>query len=396
MTIPYSYIKEKINMCSMIFLTIATVFAASFISSITLFDFSFTDKITTGSISGAPYQEAFAIIDLDCSDVDSSKYGSCDTDVDRKEKGYKDCYVSLLDPLCISNQNTSVKNSLSRSEEAKISMDIEQLLRCGNEKCLNQSNNPELDGQPESLMVAAQDVNVQSLGSSEVDFDVDMNIEQKSNGKGQSNMFQDNIANQRFLILADDNAEVDADGRGKDARFEIKQKNDRCDDSYCLNNATQQYTMIASDFSEVDVSSNTGLKSIQRNNGCDDTNGDFTIQCVNESVGRLSIATSDNAFVKYDTLGSNDIYQTNNCDFGTFGCKNYGETTTAIGSIGTSQVNLDNTNKDIKQTNNCVNLNSNGIGPKPDQLGCLNTATVILAASSEDDGIINGMGSQTA
>lgn len=393
MKFPYSYTKDKFKRRSVVRMIIVTVFMISFISLVSLFGFQLNEKIS--SVGWGQFQEAYAIKDLDCSAVDSSKYGKCDTDTDRKEKGYKDCYVSLLDPLCISLQKTSVKNSLSSSEEAKISMDIEQLLRCGNEKCLNRSNNPNLNGQPESLMVAGQDVNVESKASSRVDFDIDMDIEQKSNGKGQNNIFQGNIAEQTFFVLADGNAEVDADGRGKDARFEIKQKNDRCDDSYCLNNATQQYAMLASGFSEVDVSSNTGLKSIQRNNGCDDTDGDFTIRCINESAGRLLIAASDNSLVKYDTLGSNDIYQTNNCDFGTFGCKNDAETTAAVGSLGTSQVNLDNTVQDVRQSNNCVNLNSDGIN-NGDGLGCLNFATLNLAAISEDDGKINAMGSQTA
>jgi hypothetical protein len=378
----------------MVFGTIATVLIVSFISSIVLFDFHLSNDIITSA--GMHYQQAFAINSLDCSDVDSSKYGRCDTDLDRKEKGYKDCYVSLLDPLCISIQKTSVKNSLSSSEEAKISMDIEQLLRCGNEKCINQSNDPALDGQPESLMGATQNVNVESKASSKVDFDVDLEIDQKSNGKGQNNMFQDNIANQEFFILADGNSVVDTDGRGKDVQFEIKQKNDKCDDTKCFNNANEEYNMIASDFSEIDVSSNTGLKSIQKNNGCDDTNGDFTIECSNISDQKLSISTLDDAFVKYDTLGSNDVYQTNNCDFGTFGCNNSAETTVAIGSIGTSQVNLDNTVQDLKQTNNCVNLNSNGINNGNDIYGCVNIAAVNLAAISEQDGSINGMGSQTA
>jgi hypothetical protein len=394
LTIPYLYAKEVVNVCAIVFLILAILFISSFVPSATLFHFDSINKIT--STNDGPYQQVFATKTLDCSDVDSSKYGRCDTDIDRKEKGYKDCYVSLLDPLCISLQKTSVKNSLSSSEEAKISMDIEQLLRCGNQKCVNQSNDPNVDGQPESLLVATQEVNVESKASSKADFDVDFEIEQKSNGKGQNNMFQDNIANQKFLILADDHSAVDADGRGKDVQFEIKQKNDRCNNTSCFNTANQGYNFIAADFSEIDVSSNTGLKSLQKNNGCDDNDGDFTIECSNVSNQILSIAAIDSAFVKYDSLGSNDAFQTNNCDFGIFGCKNSADTTVAIGSTGTSVVNLDNTVQDVKQTNTCVNLNSNGINNGDDKYGCLNIASVNLAALSAEDGRINGMGSQTA
>jgi hypothetical protein len=379
--------------CGIASLTVVILFISSFFA-LSLFHLDSSNKITSNIASN--YQKAFAVETLDCSEVDSSKHGSCHTDIDRKEKGYKDCYVSLLDPLCISNQKTSVKNSLSSSEEAKISMDIEQLLRCGNERCLNESNNPNLDGQPESLLVASQEVNVESKASSKVDFDVDFEIDQKSNGKGQKNMFQDNIASQQFFILADDHSAVDADGRGKDVQFEIKQKNDRCADTMCFNTANQGYNFIASDFSEIDVSSNTGLKSVQKNNGCVDNDGDFTIECSNISNQILSIAAVDNAFVKYDSLGSNDARQSNNCDFGIFGCKNSADITVAIGSTGTSLVNLDNTVQDVKQTNNCVNLNSNGINSGDDKYGCLNEASVNLAALSAEDGSINAMGSQTA
>ena len=57
------------------------------------------------------------------------------------------------------------------------------------------------------------------------------------------------------------NAEVDADGSGKDIQMVIEQLNDKCDDASCFNDyAHQRYFLEASGTSKIDVTSSQGFE----------------------------------------------------------------------------------------------------------------------------------------
>ena len=187
--------------------------AAVAIFSVLLVTFSVTSMQTIGFNNNnqgmALVQEANAQVDQD---IDQE--GDCNDD-----------------GICIASQSAAFNNINDNGDESeKVEQDILQILNCGDSDC-------EQFASPESILQASQDVDVDSLENSRVDFDVDMEIKQESDGEGQDNMFQNNYGSQLFRVLAEDTSTVDADGDGKDVRFTMTQTNDECDDSFCENNA---------------------------------------------------------------------------------------------------------------------------------------------------------------
>lgn len=272
---------------------------------------------------------------------------------------------------CIAAQNVIRSNAIvSSGEDVKIELDINQLLNCGDPDCLQFGNDPE------SQFTAHQLVQTASAGSSIVDYDVDMEINQESDGSGQDNMAQNNFGRQGFFIDASNTAKVLADGDGKDVRFTMTQTNDECDDSYCENKASQYYDLVASGNTKIDVTHNSGFNVEQTNNGCDDRDVDFEIDCTNYAEQGLDISTSGTGYasVFYDSKDpdddTNDIVQTNNCDFGDFDCYNEAYTYVDIGAVGTSKVHFDDVVQDVSQGNNCEDLFTDTINY--DDTGCGN------------------------
>ena len=82
-------------------------------------------------------------------------------------------------------------------------------------------------------------LSVDSFDDSVVDFDVDMKAKQQVDGKGQEPFEQELFSDQDFFITASDEAEVDADGDGKDIELITDQNNDKCDDATCNSGALQ-------------------------------------------------------------------------------------------------------------------------------------------------------------
>src|SRR5688500_18216294 len=76
-------------------------------------------------------QDAYA---LNCKQVDDRSNGRCDVSRDISEKHYRDC---IKDINCFATKTVNVQNTLSSSEQAKIDIDLQQLVNCGNEDCLN-------------------------------------------------------------------------------------------------------------------------------------------------------------------------------------------------------------------------------------------------------------------
>ncbi|HSF00960.1 MAG TPA: hypothetical protein VLA48_08715, partial [Nitrososphaeraceae archaeon] len=346
----------------------------------------FFSIFTMATISTVPIEDANA---LNCSQVDASSYGRCDIDRDISEEGFRDCVNNVN---CFATQTVNVQNTLRSSEEAKIHLDLEQYLNCGNPDCLN------VDNQQEAFNIANQRVAVTSAGSSVVDFDVDAHMNQRSDGEGQEVYIQDNTGTQEFLINAANSANVDADGDGNDVEFRMDQFNDECDNSDCSNSASQQYEVLAQGTSRVDISSDTGFTVNQLNNGCDNfDNQGLTdeVRCFNSSTQELNIltpnpssTTTNRATVIYDTLGPSTTEQTTDCEFGDINCANTAESFVNIGAIGTSRVDMDDIEQDVSQYIDC----DNGVG-----MDCQNQAFLNVAVQAESDGIINvNQGSQTA
>jgi hypothetical protein len=322
-------------------------------------------------------QDAYA---LNCKQVDDRSNGRCDISRDISEKHYRDC---IKDINCFATKTVNVQNTLSSSEQAKIDIDLQQLINCGNEDCLNLIN------EQEAFNEAIQQVDVISGGDSKVDFDIDFEMSQTSDGSGQAVFGQDNIGVQQFFINAQDDAFVDTDGNGKDVRFEMDQTNDECDGAYCLNQASQRYNLQAIGTSEIDVNSNTGFNVNQLNNGCDEDDDVSTdeVTCTNYSDQQLNIATSGSSSAEYDSSGLSTTEQTTNCDFGIQDCNNYAESFVNIGAADESQVTLDDIEQDVYQDIDCDN---------GDKTFCDNTANVNLGVVASLDGEIDAEGSQVA
>ena len=198
-------------------------------------------------------QDAYA---LNCREVDSRSHGECVKDRHISKEGFRDCVNARN---CFATQTVNVQNSLSSSEKAIIDIDLQQLLNCGNENCLNINN------QQEAFNDAFQDVSVTSGGNSVVDFDVDFEMSQTSDGGDKNVLAQDNSGHQNFIINAQNNAFVDTNGNDNDVEFVMDQINDECENSFCFNEAFQSYNLQASGTSQIDVNSNTGLNVNQLN-----------------------------------------------------------------------------------------------------------------------------------
>lgn len=389
--------------------------------------------LAMAALSTIPIQEVDA---LDCAQVDASRYGECDIDRDTSDDGFRDCNVVR----CTASQTVFVQNSLNSNEEAKINIDLEQLLNCGNPNCLNNAN------QQEAFNVADQEVDVRSGGSSIVDFDVDMEMSQKSDGEndGAERVFaQDNLGYQGFFITASNNAFVDVDGDDNDAEFVMDQFNDRCTDTTCTNDALQYYDLVAQGRSIIDVSSDTGFEVNQLNDGCDDADGFQTdVTCTNISEQGLDIDTlnptsgTNRASVTWDTLDRSTTVQENDCriginlidctneadsyaqivaggssivdvddaeqdtnqlidcDQGSMTCDNNADSFISIGTRDTSRVNIDAAEQDVEQSIEC-----GSIGDDIDcgfNRGLENEAVLNLAVAASLDGVVNAEGSQVA
>ena len=144
-------------------------------------------------------------------------------------------------------------------------------------------------GDPEAFLEGGQNVVVESFDDSVVDFDVDMKAKQQVDGKGQPPFPQNLLSHQDFFITALDEAEIDADGDGKDVELIIDQNNDKCDDATCDNVAVQEYYLFASGTSKIDISSDQGFKATQKNNGCDDVDGDINDVICNNTAATICI-----------------------------------------------------------------------------------------------------------
>jgi hypothetical protein len=290
------------------------------------------------------------------------------------------------DGICIASQSAAFTNINDNGDESeKVEQDILQILNCGDSDC-------EQFGSPESTLDATQSVDVDSLENSRVDFDVDMEIKQESDGEGQDNMFQNNFGTQLFRVLAEDTSTVDADGDGKDVRFTMTQTNDECDDSSCNNYADQSYEIFAANTGKTILDHNSGFNVIQTNNGCDDDDGDTDIDCINDSDQGLKITNHGTGTVFYDSKDpdddTNDVIQTNNCDFGEFDCINDANTFVSIEAIQNSKVNFDDVVQDVNQNNNCDDLNT----AKYSTIGCGNSLDMALNIFSKDDGFVTHEG----
>ena len=335
------------------------------------------------AISTIPIQEVDAQA-KNCAQVDASSYGECDIDRDISEEGFRDCINNVN---CFATQTVSVTNTLTSNENADIDINLEQLLNCEND-CFTGTPSP---GTAAATNRATQNVGVTSAGSSTVDFEVDYDMSQKSDGAGQNTYRANNVGNQQFLIAASNNAFVDADGDDNDVEFVMDQFNDECDSSVCQNDAEQIYNLIASGTSRIDVSSDTGFRANQLNDGCDDVDGfTFDVECNNISDQTLGISTSQSARVTYDTLGLSTTEQTNGCEFGanTNDCTNRATSTASIRASDVSRVTMDDIEQDVFQNLDCDN---------GENTACNNIATLNLGVVAALDGRVNvDEGSQVA
>jgi hypothetical protein len=346
-----------------------------------------TFSITSMQILGINNNEKMTLIQEASAEVsitkDIDKEGDCDEDP----------------ALCVATQTITRSNAANNGDEdVKIDLDIDQLLECGDSDCITNV------GGFEAKLDAKQTVQTASGGNSRVDYDVDMEIDQDTDGDGQDYMKQNSKGEQLFKVIASDTATVDADGDGKDVRFTMTQTNDECDDSFCDNGANQYYNFLASGGSKIIADHNSGFNVVQTNNGCDDDDGDFTISCVNKSLQGLDIQTSGTtAQVFYDSLDpdddTNDVIQTNNCDFGIYDCVNDAAVNTFIKASDTSKVTFDDVVQDVSQNNNCEDLKTDTITPgnRPStapytSTGCGNKLDMDLSIYASLDGVVTHEG----
>jgi hypothetical protein len=352
MVIPRSYYKENKYATK----SIVTIL------SILLVTFSFTSM----GIGGISNNDGMTLIQ------EANAAVSISDDIDQLE----DCDGNNN---CVAEQpNVIHTGSGGSGEDVKVERDIVQLLNCEDSDCFDNSD-----------FYALQEVETSSATTAVVDYDVDMEINQESDGRGQDDMDMNNYGEQGFFVTASNTAKVLADGDGKDVRFTMTQTNDECDDTFCGNEAYQYYDLIASGNTKIDVTHNSGFNVEQTNNGCDDRDVDFEIDCTNYAEQGLDISTSGTGYasVFYDSKDpdddTNDIVQTNNCDFGDFDCYNTAYTYVDIGAVGTSKVHFDDVVQDVSQGNNCEDLFTDTINY--DDTGCgnyLNMALNIDTAST--------------
>ena len=113
---------------------------------------------------------------LDCAEVDASPNGECKQTIVQSGTDFTDCNDDNIDN-CVANQTVDVNNVLNSNEDPRIAQSITQLLDCDNNIACENS----------VLNDASQDVDVDSAGSSVVDFDVAQTMTQTMAEGGQSN-----------------------------------------------------------------------------------------------------------------------------------------------------------------------------------------------------------------
>jgi len=342
---------------------------------------------------------------LTCAQVDASPDGTCVTNTDRSDEGFRDCNVGATNCVFAPNlinrpaSSVNVQNNLGPDEEAKINLDLKQLLNCdGESACKFNSKN--------TATQTVRAIDPVGTPNSILDFDFDAHMTQINDNEGQDHAKNDNTGRQTFDIEAAGSSTIDADSKGKDVVFVMDQENRECDDVTCKNDATQTYDLDSSGSSTIDVSSTidevngesiNGFDVNQLNDGCDIRDGaSGVVKCTNTATQLLKIDTANSAVVTWDSQNHDDtIYQENDCDFGDHDCTNtanvgvVGTTTTdqrrGIDASGTSQITMDDMVRDVDQFLDCDDQTTRD---------CSNTANIETDAQAIGDGVINAEGSQ--
>ena len=377
----------------------------------------FFSIFTLATISTIPISNANA---LTCSQVEASSNGQCNQDIDQLD----DCRTGTAStrPNCVATQSVLVQNNLRSAEKAEIGLHLEQLLDCDgvDNNCiapLSSNPNPTFGlsagiNQGFSLNTGNQKVDVKSLGSSIVNFDFEGDLHQTNLADGQDRFDILNDGNQEFLITASETSNVNVGGDGE-AKFDLDQTNDLCDDARCENTADQKYDIRATGTSTIDARGHTGFAAVQENNGCDDTDPEdsggsafYSVACLNTADQSLLISTSgvsttDKTSVFYDTIGIDDstgdgqntAVQTNNCDDfaaneDVQGSRNDDCTNTitqqaVLTASGRSDVSFDNMVSDGQQENNC-----------DVDFRCVNGAQVLFSVLATGNADVSGTGTQ--
>ena len=294
---------------------------------------------------------------------------SIDIDVKKSFKGFSDCNDG--DPNCLHSQGGILTNENPvSSEDAKIDQFLIQALNC--------DNNP--DCSSNVFNGGEQITNLFSFDDSFVDADVEQIMIQKIDGENKDGFLMQNIGFQGFQISASDNSKVDADNSGDNVEMKMKQKNYRCDESGCINDARQIYDITAENNAEIDMKSNQGFYSKQVNKKCDDG-----VLCGNIGNQNIQLVATGNSELKFDTRGLNDLRQKNNCENGAFNCLNNNSQSVGISTSGFAKVDVDDLVQDSYQKNNCDNMAGSG---------CENTGSAQFIAISTGNSEIDAETSQ--
>ena len=231
--------------------------------------------------------------------IHNKPYNSfCDYDRDISEGSYDDCINGVN---CFAGTNFRWENSAwntynGKQERADIDINLNQLIRCDSGGSVN--------CRTDVLNSAFHKVDVRSLGSSYANFEVDMDMNQKIDGSGQTNYIAGNVGDQTFTANLQGTSKLLANGGDEDVQFVMDQFNDQPDDSFNLNTgfdnkpATQRYDITSQGGSIVNLASEQGYYLKQTNKGCDVeddafADGDATLACVNKSDQSLVINTDN-------------------------------------------------------------------------------------------------------
>ena len=373
----------------------------------------FFSIFTLATISTFPLNNANAVIYTACdtgpafNQIHDKPYNSfCDYDRDISQDSFDDCINGVN---CIAGTNFRWENSAwntynGQRERADIDINLNQLIRCdgGSVNCRTDVRND-----------AFHDVDVRSLGNSYANFEVDMDMDQKIDGSAQTNYQAFNQGDQNFKATLTQTAKLLANGDGEDVQFVMDQFHDQPDDSFNVNDALQEYSIVSNGASRVDLASDQGFAVSQTTDGCDvkdEKAATVDLECINLSVQSLLIDTdnalapsgtaTNNAVVKFDNERSGDgsdlstTTQITNCDAGFDGsqgdqlCRNDAVTEVGINAERNSQVDMGGIIQDIYQKTNCDDPADSTTSSSSADF-CYNAVSVGLEVNTDQRGIVN-------